>query len=51
VVPDELTDEEKIAQVEVNMKALMDADPKLVPGFDLERLRKSMAYMNKVKVG
>jgi hypothetical protein len=51
VMPNDLTDEEKIAQMEVNMKALTDYDPDLIPGFDIERVRKSMAFMNKVKVG
>jgi hypothetical protein len=51
VMPDDLTDKEKIAQMEVNMKALTDYDPDLIPGFDMERMRKSMAFMNKVKVG
>lgn len=49
--PNESTDEEKIAQMQVNMKALMDADPKFIPGFDLEMLKTTMTYVNKVKVG
>jgi predicted component of type VI protein secretion system len=51
MVPDELTDEERMAQMEVNIKALKDYDPNFIPGFDMGRLKKSMAYMNKVKVG
>jgi hypothetical protein len=51
VIPKGLTDEEKIAQMETNMKALIDHDPDLIKSFDIERMKKSFTYMNKVKVG
>lgn len=37
-------------RMEANMKALIDYDPELLKGFDMERMKTSWDFANKVKV-
>jgi len=49
-IPQAQTDGEQWARMEANAKALIDHDPELSKVVDMERMKSSVSFVNKVKV-